>query len=154
MSTTITNRLFRISIALAGVASLLSGAYVFAVANDDISNRATLQYSVGSAIQPETESSQAGNSIPGAGNDPQGFIFSALNNGNGTVNPHGGVVDDFDIVRQVFVKTANAGNGRLDVAGTYNNGAITTAHLSSVLGITIQLLSGQALTVEFDVTVP
>ncbi len=68
MSTMITNRLFRFSIVLTGVVSLFSGTYVFADANDDISNKATLQYSVGGAAQPVIESKPEGNSTPGVGN--------------------------------------------------------------------------------------
>lgn len=49
------------------------------------------------------------------GNDTQDFIFAALNNGNGTVDPHGGVVDNFDVISsQVFVETVNAGFDPVD----------------------------------------
>ena len=45
------------------------------------------------------------------GNDTQDFIFSALNNSDGTNDPFSnGVVDNFDVLNpQVFVETANAG---------------------------------------------
>ena len=68
MSTIITNRLFRISAALTGAVGLFGATNVFADANDDISNRATLQYSVGSATPIVIESNQTGNSTPGVGN--------------------------------------------------------------------------------------
>ena len=151
MSTIITNRLFRISIALTGAVGLFGATNVFAEAGDTIGNTATIGYSVGGNPQTSIQSSPTGNStgageatefvedrlinfsvaqqdgisilvtpsatlrvqtylVTNDGNDTQDFIFSALNNGNGTNDPHGGVVDNFDVVSpQVFVETANAG---------------------------------------------
>ena len=141
MSTIITSRLFRISVALTGAVGLFGATNVFAEAGDTISNTATIGYSVGGNPQTNIQSSptefvedrlinfsvaqQDGISIlvtPSAtlrvqtylvtnnGNDTQDFIFSALNSGNGTADPHGAVVDNFDVVSsQVFVETANAG---------------------------------------------
>ena len=49
------------------------------------------------------------------GNDTQDFIFAALDNINGTADPHGGVVDNFDVTSsQVFVETVNAGFDPVD----------------------------------------
>ena len=43
------------------------------------------------------------------GNSTQDFLLAALNQADGTNDPFGGVVDNFDVTMQVFVETANAG---------------------------------------------
>lgn len=66
MKTSKRNKL--LSLALTGSFSLFGASNAFAAANDDILNRATLSYDVGTLPQTVIESSQAGNSNPGVGN--------------------------------------------------------------------------------------
>ena len=56
-----------LGLALTGGLTLFSASNVFAAANDDISNRATISYQVGTVLQPVIESSEAGNATPGVG---------------------------------------------------------------------------------------
>lgn len=63
------------------------------------------------------------------GNAPQDFLLAALNQANGTADPHGGVVDNFDATSvQVFVETDSvAGYTAADTAIFINELAATAS---------------------------
>ncbi len=154
MKTSKRNKL--LGLALTGSFGLLGATNAFAAANDNIANRATLSYDVGSTPQTiiESGSGPAGNSTPGLnnGNDtvfkedrvinftvtdngvtgnavpggtqqattftllnssnaPLGFLLKGANNPDGTADPQGGSVDEFDTSSvQTFVESgANVG---------------------------------------------
>ena len=116
-----------LGLALTGSLSLFSSQVVHAAAGDLISNTATLNYSVGTVSQTEIESSEAGNTTPGAGNGTA-TSFAEDRVINFTVTREGGQVSVVPNATQQAIPylVDNTGNGTHGflLAGVHNLGAI------------------------------
>jgi len=132
MKTCKTNKL--LGLALVSSFSLFSATNALAAAGDDITNTATLTFSVGGVVQPiEADSvtfkedrkllfdvvrggttglvSTGGTkqatsfTLANNGNSAQGFLLKGLNNVNGTLDPHLGANDSFDgLIVETFIE--------------------------------------------------